>query len=589
MQIRDIIILDDEDERESLENPISKFYLTAAEGNLYFYSDNEWKLLNEKENLGELSETLSSQIDNMMDLLSGELISGALQCDFSGFAVTSGSNTFVADQSISGDLNIQYNDNLESVSSLISNINSNIEILSSNQISQSDIDNSISVEIDDLFDLLSSEITSGSLQADFSGFAVVTGSNNFIDDQTISGNLKIQYNDNLESVSSLISRVNFLENNVDSLKSNQVNFIDDYYIIISGSVNPSTINGTYEMDINTLSGTSRIWTDINGNKILHTEENGWEIQNAVSNTILSCNGGVKPTISEDFPYNESWLDLNENEISITYSDEIIIGSIDTSYQNPVILENIISKFNPIENNISILSSNQILYIKDYYITISGASNPSDINEIYELDDASISGLNRTWTSNSGNKIIFSQENGWEIQDDELNTLVSCNGGIKPVSSDEDPYNEEWTDLNENIISFTYSNKLILNESGIINNEASNFIIKGLKIINQTTTSINPENNKVYKHTLVNNEIITINTSNLSFNYCMNFELWLKMPSTVVSFSFGGNIYWNSEETFSLSNDPPEFSDADMIYVICFRFDGTRLLANLAYKIDLSEN
>lgn len=588
MQIRDIIILDDEDERESLENPISKFYLTAAEGNLYFYSDNEWKLLNEKENLGELSGTLSSQIDNMMDLLSGELISGALQCDFSGFAVTSGSNTFIADQSISGDLNIQYNDNLESVSSLISNINSNIEILSSNQISQTEID-SISMEIDDLFDLLSSEITSGSLQIDFSGFAVVTGSNNFIDDQTISGNLKIQYNDNLESVSSLISRVNFLENNVDSLKSNQVNFIDDYYIIISGSVNPSAINGTYEMDINTLSGTSRIWSDINGNKILHTEENGWEIQNSVSNTILSCNGGVKPTISEDFPYNESWFDLNENEISVTYSNEIIIGGIDTSYQNTVILENIISKFNSIENNISILSSNQILYIKDYYITISGASNPSEINEIYELNDISMSGFNRIWESVSGNKIIFSQENGWEIQDDELNTLISCNGGIKPDNSDEDPYNEVWHDLNENSISLIYSNKLIFNEDGIINKNDLNSISKGSKIINQVITSIKPENNKIYKHVLNEGDIISINTTNLSFNYCINFEVWLKMPSTLVTFTFGNNIYWNSDDIFSLSNNTPDFSDTNMLYVLCFRYDGRRLLANLAYKINLNEN
>ena len=201
----------------------------------------------------------------------------------------------------------------------------------------------------------------------------------------------------------------------------------------------------------------------------------------------------------------------------------------------------------------------------------------------------MSGFNRVWESNSGNKILYTEENGWEIQDDELNTLISCNGGIKPTSSDEDPYNEDWADSNENIISFIYSNKLILNEAGIINNEASNSITKGLKIINQQTTSIIPENNKVYKHTLAENEVISINTANLSFNYCMNFELWLKMPSTSVSFTFGNNIYWNSEDTFSLNNNPPDFSDTNMIYVICFRYDGYRLLANLAYKIDLNEN
>ena len=122
----------------------------------------------------------------------------------------------------------------------------------------------------------------------------------------------------------------------------------------------------------------------------------------------------------------------------------------------------------------------------------------------------------------------------------------------------------------------------------LNNEAENSVLKGSRIIPQRSTTIYPENNKVYKHTLEENETISINTSNLPFNYCMSFELWLKMPSSVVSFTFGNNIYWNSDETFSLSNDPPDFSDTNMLYVLCFRYDGSRLLANLAYKIDLSE-
>ena len=249
---------------------------------------------------------------------------------------------------------------------------------------------------------------------------------------------------------------------------------------------------------------------------------------------------------------------------------MIIGGMDNSYQKSEILEGILSRFDTLENNLNLLSSNQIQFIKDYYVIISDSSNPSGINETYILDDISLSGFDRMWESESGNKIIYTQENGWEIQDDSLSTLLSCNGGTKPENSEENPYDEDWTDISENELTITYSNELIVNEGGHLNNEAENSVLKGSRIIPQRSTTIYPENNKVYKHTLENNETISINTSNLPFNYCMNFELWLTMPSSVISFTFGNNIYWNSDETFSLSNDPPDFSDTDMLYVLCFR-------------------
>jgi len=576
LQIRDIIILENETARESLENPVSKFYLTAEEGNLYYYVNNEWKLLNEKND--DLNDSLSSQIDEMFDILSGDLLSSSLQYDFSGFAVISGINAFLDDQIISGDLKIQYNDELESISSLITKVNS----LEDNLELNNDFDDSLSSQLSSMVDLLSGEMVSGALQCDFSEFAIISGSNTFLDDQIISGDLKIQYNDNLESVSSLVSKVNLLENNIDVLSSNQIQFIEDYYIEISGSINPPGINEIYELSSLSASNFNREWVSSTGNKIVYTETNGWEIQDDSSNTLVSCNGGAKPNNPNENPYNEYWIDLNDNEF-ILKTDQI-------SADNPAItsLDDLISAINGIKTNIDILSANQIQFVKDYYVIISNSVNPSGINDTYILDNISLSGFDRIWESESGNKILYTQENGWEIQNDSLSTLLSCNGGTKPDNSEENPYDENWTDDNENELTVTYSNELIINEGGYINNEAENSVLKGSRIISQRNTTIYPENNKVYKHTLEEDETISINTSNLPFNYCMNFELWLKMPSSSVSFTFGNNIYWNSDEIFSLSNDPPDFSDTNMLYVLCFRYDGSRLLANLAYKIDLSE-
>ena len=113
---------------------------------------------------------------------------------------------------------------------------------------------------------------------------------------------------------------------------------------------------------------------------------------------------------------------------------------------------------------------------------------------------------------------------------------------------------------------------------------NSFNSKGLDIISQTATTIYPKKKKIYKHTLVNNDDLLIKTSELPSNRCVNFELWLTMPNSLVSFTFNSasNILWNFDNIFNTDNSTPSFDKANTLYVICFRFDGTNLLANLAY-------
>lgn len=109
---------------------------------------------------------------------------------------------------------------------------------------------------------------------------------------------------------------------------------------------------------------------------------------------------------------------------------------------------------------------------------------------------------------------------------------------------------------------------------------------GLLIITPETTTIIPKNNKVYKHTLAANDVITFTTLGLSSNYVSTFELHLTQPSTAVSFTFSNSIKWIDNLNFNSSNLPPDFSEGSKLYAIIFRWDGTELLANLAYTKDI---
>lgn len=115
---KNIEILADEDARLEILSPLNKFYFTLNEGNLYYYGS-DWILINQQYD-DEMENSISAKFDDIYDILSGELSSNILY-QLDGYAVLSGQNTFLDDQTVSGDLLIQYDEELSSVSSLINN------------------------------------------------------------------------------------------------------------------------------------------------------------------------------------------------------------------------------------------------------------------------------------------------------------------------------------------------------------------------------------------------------------------------------------------------------------------------------------
>lgn len=181
-----------------------------------------------------------------------------------------------------------------------------------------DIDSSISSDINIISGNV--DIISSNLQ----NCAVLSSSNIFTNDQTVNANLLVKYNESLVTISSLVSRIQLLQNQLQQLSSTQVRKYQDYYIQISDAINPSGINLRYELDNITSINTNRIWLAENGYRIIHTQENGWEIQNELSATIISCNNGIKPITSQNNPYDETWYDLSSNLIEFNIQPEIII-------------------------------------------------------------------------------------------------------------------------------------------------------------------------------------------------------------------------------------------------------------------------
>ena len=98
----------------------------------------------------------------------------------------------------------------------------------------------------------------------------------------------------------------------------------------------------------------------------------------------------------------------------------------------------------------------------------------------------------------------------------------------------------------------------------------------------TSTAVTPKHNAVYVHTLAANDAITISTTGLPAAKQVTFELHLIQPSTAVSFTLPNTIIWGDGLNFDSSNPAPVMSAANTLYSIVIRWDGSGLLANLAY-------
>ena len=100
----------------------------------------------------------------------------------------------------------------------------------------------------------------------------------------------------------------------------------------------------------------------------------------------------------------------------------------------------------------------------------------------------------------------------------------------------------------------------------------------------SSTAITPEHGKIYLRDIFLHDVFTIDTSGMTASKQVTFELHLRQLSAPVSFTLPNNLMWADESGhFSRTNTaPPDMSTADTLYCIVIRWDGSDLLANLAY-------
>ena len=130
---------------------------------------------------------------------------------------------------------------------------------------------------------------------------------------------------------------------------------------------------------------------------------------------------------------------------------------------------------------------------------------------------------------------------------------------------------------------TQNGDTILSDTIIIT--ASNVIPElpaGQTISNVSSLAIAPEDGIIYAKTLAANDAVTFNTSALTSNTAVNFQLHLTQNTSAVSFTMPHDIYWYENGNFTSGNTAPEMSEGSTKYALVFRWDGVKILGNLAY-------
>lgn len=106
---------------------------------------------------------------------------------------------------------------------------------------------------------------------------------------------------------------------------------------------------------------------------------------------------------------------------------------------------------------------------------------------------------------------------------------------------------------------------------------------GREILTPATTTIVPQDNKVYKHLLAASDVIAFDLTSLTSTHQVNFEVHLTQPSTAVTFTLPSGILWGDEfGDYDLSNSAPTISTPNTVYCLVFRWDGEVLMGNLTY-------
>ena len=101
--------------------------------------------------------------------------------------------------------------------------------------------------------------------------------------------------------------------------------------------------------------------------------------------------------------------------------------------------------------------------------------------------------------------------------------------------------------------------------------------EGMIMTVSDTPNMTLVNNSVVKYTPNADDVITFDVSALDSGKCSTMELWLTLGE-VVSFSIAG-VTWVEE---------PSFDSANTLYALVIRWDGEKLIGNVAYSLEVTE-
>lgn len=137
----------------------------------------------------------------------------------------------------------------------------------------------------------------------------------------------------------------------------------------------------------------------------------------------------------------------------------------------------------------------------------------------------------------------------------------------------------WNNHNQN----TPGGICILDDNG-------NLIVPGIietigkeNITLNSLTALSPKDNKIYIYNLLADSELTIDTTALTANNTVDFELHLIQGETPKAVIWPAGIKWGENGVFKASNTAPAINEANTLYAFSIRWNGSKLLINLAYS------
>lgn len=101
------------------------------------------------------------------------------------------------------------------------------------------------------------------------------------------------------------------------------------------------------------------------------------------------------------------------------------------------------------------------------------------------------------------------------------------------------------------------------------------------------TALAPKDNKIYKYTLSADSELTIDTTALTANNTVDFELHLVQSATPKAVTWPNGITWGENGVFKASNTAPAINESNTLYAFSIRWHGSKLLINLAYSQEIT--